>query len=154
MSMNAALVVLSTDDAHALADCDPEELIEFFETGIDIGKAWAAVGWLFLRCGLTNDPIIGGDEFIGEDFSYGPLIHFTPGLVRDLTAQMAAVTADDLTRMLDLDELQAAGAYPEIWDRPEEAEDNRAWVLSEASAVAQLYRLAAQNGHGVTTLIG
>ena len=94
------------------------------------------------------------DEFIGEDFSYGPLIHFTPGLVRDLAAQMAAVTADDLTRMLDLDELQAAGAYPEIWDRPEEAEDNRAWVLSEASAVAQLYRLAAQNGHGVTTLIG
>ena len=151
--MNAMLVALAVDDARGLAASEPDELIECFESGVDIENAWAAVGWLFLRCGLTHDPIIGGDDVIGEDFGYGPLTLFTPALVSDLATQMASITTDDLSRTLDLDELHAASTYPDVWDRASEADENRSWILDAAHAVAELYSSAAVTGSAIVTLI-
>lgn len=70
-----------------------------------------------------------------------------------LADQIAAITTDDLSRMLDLAELHAASTYPDVSDRPSEADENREWILDEARNGAQLYSSASKDGLRITSLI-
>jgi Domain of unknown function (DUF1877) len=138
-----------------LADADPEELVATFEEGgVDLDKAWQAVGWLLARCGAGQNPLLEGEMPIGEDFGYAPLIYFPPAQVARLSAQMGSVSTALLSNKLDLSVLTTDGIYLALWDQADEAEDLRSWIVEEAERVIALYRSATSDGLGILVWIG
>jgi hypothetical protein len=136
-------------EAEELADADFDELEDAFADNEDLDKMWSAVGWVLRRCGAPVDPVQAGSEHIGEDFGFGPLIYFPPEQAASIAASLDAVTDADLAGAIDFDELTRDDIYPNVWERAEEHEDLRDWIVSSCQSVILVYRIARQKSFGV-----
>lgn len=154
MSMSGHLLAIGQDEAESFAEMDPEEFVAKFLDGLILEKAWNAVGWLIQRCAVSTNPVLGGDVSIGEDFGYGPLIYFSPGRVGALRAELDALDRSVLSAHFDPAALAADDVYPHVWDRPDEADENREWIVDACEDLIGLYRTGCDEGLGVLVWIG
>jgi hypothetical protein len=115
------------------------------ESGVDLGKMWDAVRSLFED---GPDPILGGEP-VTDNLGYGPATFVTPARVREIVSRYSDTTTDDLKRRFSPAKLMAQGAYPPIWDRPDEMPDVEREVLVLADAVLKLYGRAEAEGKGI-----
>ncbi len=153
MSMIGHMLAIGQADAEALTDADYGYLKARFDGALVLDKAWHAVGWLLVRCGASDDPVLEGNVSIGDDFGYGPLIYFPPEQTERLSHEMDTITTGTLTDRCDLQALSAEGIYPNVWDRVAEADSNRAWIVDGCQKVIALYRSASEHGLGIAVWI-
>jgi hypothetical protein len=99
---------------------------------LDVDKAWHAIHFLLTGTAWEGAPplnfIAAGGTEIGDDLGYGPARGLTSGEVRRLAAALEALPRDSLLQRFDPAALTAAEIYPDIWDRPPEEDDTRAYV--------------------------
>jgi hypothetical protein len=142
------MALASHDDVVALgSDPDDEQLMALLESdgGVDLDKMWDAVRSLFSD---GADPILGGEP-VTDDLGYGPATFVAPNRVREIAASLANTSTQELERRFSPLRLQERGAYPAIWDRPDEMPEVQRDVVDLARSVIQLYDRAASVGSGI-----
>ena len=107
---------------------DPERVLEFLDDddsedvyAIDVDKAWHAIHYM-LTGSADGGPepaclaILGGVE-IGEDLGYGPPRLLNAEYVASVATLLESLTPDIFAKRYDPKAMDAAGIYPEIWER-------------------------------------
>ena len=123
----------------------------FEEEVLDIDKAWHGIHFLlngssFGRKEPYENVILGGTP-IGADEGYGPARYLTAEQVNDVSAALAQLSSDELESRFDPAGLSAESVYPSNSDWNDE--DDKEYVLSYYTAVADYYRSAASKGYGM-----
>ncbi len=118
------------------------------ERAADIDKAWHALWYLIGKAGLTVDFVLGG-ALLGEPDSDGPPRYFTAAEVRTISAELSKTGFDQLSRGVELSELDDNGIYPQHWDEPEALD----FVRDYYDELVTFFAGAAKAGDGVVTVI-
>jgi len=123
---------------------------------LDLDKAWH--GLHFLLTGTADagpEPacfLLTGGEALGDDDDIDVRL-LRPDQVRALDEHLAALGIDDLTRRFDPERMMKLEIYPEIWDRPEETDAPRQFLLEAFSGLRELVSGAARDGDAVVVCI-
>ena len=88
----------------------------------------------------------------GEDLGYGPAVLASPDDVVRVAATFGDVSREDLVARVDVNELDAQAAYPNVW-LSEPAESLALEVGHAAWLLADLYGRAARDGHAILAAI-
>jgi hypothetical protein len=119
-------------------------------------KAWHALDYLLTRKDFPLSIVFGEEPFDDDsdnaeaDWGYGGPRYLTPKQVHQAAVALAALTEDDLIDGVDPADLQSAGIYPTIWDRPNELP----WVASYPPDVKSYFGAAAKAGDAIICWIG
>jgi hypothetical protein len=151
MSMQMQLAIVSADEIATIGlDAGFDELIGLFERdgSVDLDKTWDAVQSLFIGV----DPLFEG-EAVGQDVGYGPARYVSGDRVREIAALISDADEASLFARFDQEALAARGAYPPIWDRPDDVADYREEAIEGALAVFDLYQRAAATDRGVLIVL-
>jgi Domain of unknown function (DUF1877) len=161
VSMNLYLAPMTRDtaDAFDLGD-DPHDdggfdaAMALFsnEGGLEVEKAWCAVGAIVGVDLPDLEPFWVGEP-ITEDLGYGPAFHASPTAVQRIAATLSVLTETEARRRLDAAIKAGAVDYPAIWDREDEAESNRRWAVETTMQVVALYERAAVHGLGMLAML-
>jgi hypothetical protein len=146
--MTLRMAMATLDDVATLGpEPEHDQLMALLDVdgALDLDKMWDAVRSLFDD---GPDPILAG-EAVTEDLGYGPATFVTPQRVREIVASFGGTPSDELERRFSPAILMARGAYPAIWDRPEEMPEVQRQVVILAEAVIELYRRAESEGRGI-----
>ena len=155
MSLNGQLKRV-TDAELARLRAHPEAVPAFLfgapgayedRSDLDLEKAWHGLHVVLTGTAAAGAPplnfLAAGGEPLGADLGYGPARALPSAGVRQLAAALAAFGAADLQ----------ARAYPDVWDRDEEAASNRAWLLEAFAAFKALVDGAARDGVGLLVYV-
>ncbi|MES2524407.1 MAG: YfbM family protein [Gemmatimonadota bacterium] len=120
-----------------LSDATPDGFGPY--TDLDVDKAWHAIHFLLTGTAWGgehpfNFVVTGGTE-IGEDLGYGPAHGFTSAEVREIAAALELLPVEQFMARFNPIALEADEIYPEIWDRPAEADDTRGYVAEHYDAL-------------------
>ncbi len=154
MGMYGTIYRIPASDTDRLASLDVGELLEALDAyeAVDLDKCWNAVSWLSQACGAPQDIVLSGDP-IGEDLGYGPIIYRSPVQTEQLRDFLSTLSVEKIDSVIDLVKLTSDDVYPGVWDREEEKDDNRAWILASMQETISLYNRAATAGDGTATII-
>ena len=119
---------------------------------LNLDKAWH--GLHYLLTGMTwageepNCYLLAGGTQVGNEqehdvFGYGPARVLAPAQVAAFSAAVAALTRDEIRRRYNPAEMTSLDIYPNVWDRPEEETDNRAFLTASAAELRGFLRRAA-----------
>lgn len=149
MSYKAAAV--SEHTAGRLGQSSDYDFVSnLLDSGIDLDKAWFATQVLLTGSFEQDEPLFTGGP-LGEDLGMGPLIYAAPADVVRVAATMQDLTLDSLVERFDPADMEAADAYPGVWD--EDADELAAWIAQAAMDLVGLYRTAAEQGLGIVALM-
>ena len=126
--------------------------------GIDIEKSWHGIHFVLTGSDWGGTPplnflVSGGTEVGEEDVGYGPARAFTSAEVRALHAALSQLPPEQFARRVDLDALSEASIYPDVWDREEEADENRQFLTSYYAALRRYVEALARDGAGMLIYI-
>jgi hypothetical protein len=125
-------------------------------------KGWHAFEFLLHRHGVELDVATGEEllidppdpdeddddrylQLLEVDWGYGPSFHLTPEQVATIARELADRTEEDLIRGVDPAELERAGIYPAVWDRPGELR----WAAHYLPYAREFFAAAAKDGDAV-----
>jgi Domain of unknown function (DUF1877) len=154
MGMYGTIYRIPASEATRLASLDVEGLMEAldaFET-VDLDKSWNAVSWLSSKCGALDDAVLSGEP-IGEDLGYGPIIYRSPAQTKQIGDFLSTLSEEKIDAEIDFAKLTSDDIYPGVWDREEEEDDNRVWLLQSMQEMIALYAAAGAAGEGTATII-
>ena len=105
-----------------------QELLDSLEREdklLSIEKSWHGLHFILTGTAwegsLPLNFIAAGGETVGdEDVGYGPARVLRADKVKELDAALSAISAEEFDRKFDIDALNEAGIYPQIWDEPRE----------------------------------
>jgi hypothetical protein len=126
---------------------------------LDLDKAWH--GLHFLLTGSADEVdgpagylLSGGEELDdGEDGDPAARL-LDAARVRDFAAFLGALGDDEVARRFDPARMTALGIYPEvIWQRPEESDGPRAFVLDAFAELRTFIAAAAERGDAVVVCV-
>lgn len=163
MAMKALFRRLSDDDLERLCDepgvvddyLDAEAPLEGFGSvaKLDIDRAWHAIHFLLTGSAWKGAPplnfIVSGGTEIGDDRGHGPARGLLNMEVRAVAAALERLPCSTLMRRFDPALLAAAEIYPNIWDRPSEADASRSYVEHNYEALRAFVMDAAKAGEGI-----
>lgn len=117
---------------------------------LDLEKAWH--GLHFLLTGMADggtEPacflLDGGEELGGDDDDVHVRL-LRPAQVRAFADHLAALTPDELTRRFDPARMTKLRIYPEIWQRSEEEDEPRRFLLDAFGELRDFVGTAAAAG--------
>jgi len=76
-----------------------------------------------------------------------------PDQVRALAAHLATLGADEMTRRFDPKRMTKLRIYPDIWERPEETDAPRGFLLDAFSKLRKFVDGAARDGDAIVVCI-
>lgn len=119
---------------------------------VDLDKAWhgvhhALTGSAWEPGGELGGVVLGGTEF-GEDFGYGPSRWLSTQEVSRLAAALEAMSPEAFAARIDLAAMARDDVYPAVWDRAEEADDLREWLLDGFGMLRAGFSAARDAGDG------
>jgi hypothetical protein len=123
---------------------------------LSLDKAWH--GLHFLLTGTADggtEPacfLLSGGEALGDDDDMDVRL-LPPEQVRALAEHLASLGADELTRRFDPERMMKLEIYPEIWDRPEETDEPRGFLLGAFAELREFVGGAASNGDAIVVCI-
>ncbi len=154
MGMVGCFRALKKSEMEAL-QVDPERVLEFLDDddsedvyAIDVDKAWHAIHYM-LTGSADGGPepaclaILGGIE-IGEDLGYGPPRLLNAEDVSRIASLLESLPPDTFAKRYDPKAMDAAGIYPEIWER--DGDEGLDYVL-EWYQVLRTFYLDARGRH-------
>lgn len=124
---------------------------DVLDTGIDIDKMWNAAQIVLAGSMQAQEPLMTGGAF-GEDLSYGPAFLAPPDQVARVAAELGSLTQEELAARVDVNELDAQGAYPGVW-LSEDPKDLAVEVGWAAWAILDLYAEAASQGLAILAAV-
>jgi hypothetical protein len=160
MGMVVAWTPVADDEVRAAAH-DPDVLDAILDEDrpgtFDVDKAWHGLhGLLTGTAWEVGDGlgrvVLGGRE-IGVDLGYGPARHLDPAAVAELAQQLARLDPDAIVGSVDLTTLAALDLYPDVWSRPEEADEQRRWLADALRTVQDGFVACADRGLGLLVTI-
>jgi hypothetical protein len=116
---------------------------------LDLDKAWH--GLHFLLTGMADggtEPacfLLDGGEELGDDDDVQVRL-LRPPQVRAFADHLAALTSDELTKRFDPVRMTKLRIYPEIWQRPEEEDEPRGYLLTAFAELRDFVGGAATAG--------
>jgi Domain of unknown function (DUF1877) len=122
---------------------------------LSLEKAWH--GLHFLLTGSANAKtgpeavLLSGGEPFGEDLGYGPARLLRPVAVHALSANLSAISDDQLWGRYDAIRMTAEGVYPCIWD--EDEADLREEYLGYYHALKDIVGRASQANDGLVIVM-
>jgi hypothetical protein len=119
---------------------------------VDLDWAWDGVRHLLAPEAGGVDPMFGGAPLDAEA-TYGPVMFTPPAATAALAERWGSVDRAELERRFDPEALAAAGAYPPVWNRPEEIDGTRSTCVDVALDVIDLYTRAAAANQGVAVAL-
>jgi hypothetical protein len=155
------------DLARLLAE--PEQITEYLEdeeppegfgpcATLDVDKTWHGIHFL-----LTGTPwagsmpwnfiACGGAEIGDVDVGYGPARGFTRSEVQAIARALESLPAEQLAQRFDGKAMTAAEIYPQIWDRPPEEDDTRAYVTEYYDQLRDFVTGAAKEGEALIVYV-
>jgi len=121
---------------------------------LDVDKAWHGIHFL-----LTGTPwageapwnfaLAGGSTIGDEEVGYGPVRGFTSRQVRDIASALESLSPEELSQRFDPKAMMEAEIYPEIWDRPTEEDDTRAYLTNYYGSLRDFIAGAAGSGEAL-----
>ncbi|MEV1072784.1 DUF1877 family protein [Micromonospora parva] len=127
-------------------------------------KAWDGLDFLLDRLGFDVPLVLGTERFVElpdvepdsdemfdflenleDDWGYGPPSYLAPVDVATAASRLAALTADDLIRGVDPQELKRADIYPGPWEGPREL----TWLAHYLPDVQAFFAAAAGDSAAV-----
>ena len=123
---------------------------------LDLDKAWH--GLHFLLTGTADggaEPacyLLTGGEALGDNDDMDVRL-LRPDQVRALADHLATLGTDELTRRFDPERMMKLRIYPEIWNRPEETDEPRAFLLDAFSELREFVGRVARDGDAVVVCI-
>ena len=123
---------------------------------LDLDKAWH--GLHFLLTGKADggpEPacyLNSGGEDLGDDDDVQARL-LRPDQVRALAAHLAALDTDELMKRFDPARMMKLRIYPEIWDRPEETDAPRGFLLGAFTELREFVGGAASDGDAIVVCI-
>ncbi len=118
------------------------------ERAVDIDKAWHALWFLTERAGFEVDFVLGG-TLLGEEGGDGPARYFTADEVGNVAAELSRTRFEQLSRGVELSQLEANGIYPSIWDEPDALD----YVRGYYDELVTFFAGSAKAGDPVVTII-
>ncbi len=127
MGMQCALYAASEAAARQALE-DPEALSDIFrgdplsKRAVRLEKSWHGLHFVFTGSAWEGDEplnfLLGGGEPVGEagDEEEAPARVLLPDFVRKLKKALDGISRDEFERRFDLEKLEEAEIYPEIWD--------------------------------------
>jgi hypothetical protein len=119
-------------------------------------KTWQALQFLLDRKDFPIWIVFGEENFVDDpedpetDWGYGPPRYLTPEQVQQAAVALADLTEEALIDGVDPAELQQAGIYPTVWDRPDELP----WAVCHLPEVKVYFDAAAKAGDAILCWIG
>lgn len=120
--------------------------------GLEVDKAWDAVNAI-LNVDLPDHGPFWAGEAVTEDLGYGPALFASADDVRGIAARLSGLTEAEVGRRFDTALAADALGYPGVWDRADEAADNKLWVIDATMQVIALYERAAVNALGMFAML-
>jgi hypothetical protein len=122
------------------------------EGGLEVEKAWDAVNAI-VSVDLPELDLFWAGEAVTEDLGYGPAFFASADDVRGIAARLSRLTEAEVGRRFDAALSADALGYPGVWDRVDEAEDNKLWIIDATMQVIALYERAAVHGLGMFAML-
>ena len=123
---------------------------------LELDKAWH--GLHFLLTGTADggaEPacylLTGGEDLGDDDDVQARLLRSEQ--VRALAAHLATLDAAELTRRFVPERMMKLGIYPQIWDRSEETDAPRAFLLDAFAELRQFVAGTARDGDAIVVCI-
>lgn len=122
----------------------------------DLDKSWDGI--LYLLTGQTLETlehplgrVLFSGQFLNEeqDLGYGPAHYLTAAQVKELSAELAAITPAALSVRFVPKQMSDLGIYPDIW----EEEGILDYLLAYFEDIQTTYATAAKNNEAVITFV-
>ena len=126
---------------------------------LDLDKAWHGVHYLLTRSadeveGPAGYLLSGGEELDDDDDGDAAARLLDPAQVRAFAAHLAALDDDEVARRYDPARMKALSIYPDvIWERPEETDAPRAFVLDAFRELRAFTAAAAEAGDAIVVCV-
>ena len=116
---------------------------------LDLEKAWHGLHFLLTGAADGGRPpasfLLEGGEQLGDDDEMDARL-LQPTQVREFAEHLAALTPDELTGRFDPARMTKLRIYPEIWERSEDEDDPRGYLLTAFAALRDFVGAAAAAG--------
>ena len=124
----------------------------------EVDKAWHGIHYVLTGsdwggAAPLNFLVSGGAEVGDEDVGYGPPRAFTSAEVRAIHERLDQLPPEQFARRIDLEALVEAGIYPDVWDREEEAAENREYLTYYYARLRSYVATLAREGAGMVVCI-
>ena len=148
---------IDRDEVADVLEADEDGLIDWLEdplrTPFDVDKAWHGLHAVLTGsaedCDHPLNPVVMGGEEFGADLGYGPARYLSAEDVRHLASSLDDMDEEEFRAGIDLETLSSLDAYPDVWDRTSEAEDNLAWLTEALETVREGFHRAADHGQAM-----
>jgi hypothetical protein len=122
---------------------------------LDLDKTWHAIhfvlnGDAYGGQGALAMVFFGGEE-IGEDLGIGPARYLTVEQVKQVAEEIEKINDAQFTAQYDLDALDQADIYPNMWD--EDSEEGLEYLLPYFQDLKQFYQETALRNQAVLIYI-
>lgn len=144
------------EDSSLLENRIYEEEADEVDPGLmDIDKAWEGI--LFLLTGQNLESLdhpLGRVLFSGQiideeqDLGYGPGQYLTPAQVKEVNAQIAGISPEDLGKNYDPKKMTELEVYPNSWE-----EDMADYLTDYFKDIKDFYAEASKNDQAVITFL-
>ncbi len=134
------------------------DFMEEAEDCMDFDKSWHAIHFLLTDSAWKGDAplnfiVSGGEPIEGSDTGYGEARFFTPDEISEVAEVLNSISEEELMSRFDSDKMKSEEIYPEIWDRPEEEEDNKEYILENFRELKQfLPKIVADKKHMIISI--
>ena len=125
---------------------------------LDVDKAWHGLHFLFTGTAEGGDEpacfLTEGGSILGEDPDDEALARgLSAAQVAAFAAFLQRLSREELSRRYDPVRMTELDIYPSIWNRPEEAEQNREYLLDAYERLRDFVVLAAAEGDQLVVMV-
>ena len=125
---------------------------------LDVEKAWHGLHFLFTGTAWEGQApaafLVRGGSVLGEDADDEalPRVLTTPQ-VGEFATFLQGLSREQLSRRYDPARMTDLKIYPEIWDRPDETEQNRTYLLDAIVALREFVAAAHASGDQLVIMV-
>ncbi|MEJ8843860.1 YfbM family protein [Lacibacter sp. H375] len=123
---------------------------------VDIDQSWDGIVFLLTGNSFENNThplanVLFSDQVIDEeqDLGYGPGQYLTAEQVKELHAQIATISTEELKKRFDAGKMKEVGVFPDVWDNPDTVD----YLIEYFETIKEVYALAAKNHEALITFI-
>jgi hypothetical protein len=136
---------------------NPEQITSFLNDEIgefDLDKAWHAIHFLLTGSAWEGEEplcflVKGGQQIGSIDLGFGPARALRPDQVKRFDEALSSVSAEQLRAMYDAQRMQKEGIYPDIWDREDEEDETKDYVIEYFEMLKTFVDQTSKEGKGV-----
>jgi hypothetical protein len=124
----------------------------------EIDKAWHGLHFLFTGTAWEGEEpacfLVRGGSVLGEDADEEALPRvLSAGQVAAFAAFLQGLSREELARRYDPARMTELDIYPSIWNRPEEEEQNRGYLLDAYQGLRDFVVAAAADGDQLVVMV-